>query len=344
MMDMAMTEGAKQQTNQLQTDKSQPDARPFALPSVSVIVPCYNVAEFLPECLESILAQGIDMEVILVDDGSTDSTGGICEEYAARDRRFRVIHKENGGLSSARNAGLEIASGEYICFIDSDDFLEAGCLERVLTCAVKYDADLVMFPYWILEGSTKTSPKDLPDKESLCTAQEAWDIMLGGVGRYAWNKFYRRELFKGIRYPEGRRFEDKPVTYRLIAAAERICCIPDKLYYYRQRAGSISVNKSYPYLLDDLEMTILEYHGMKKAGYVGDKLEMRIRSLVLHYCIVMGAQMPAEDRAFAEKILREPEYYPKEFPASYRFMLYTYRHMRPVFELASILSGKRRKF
>ena len=117
-------------------------------PLISVIVPVYNVEQYLPKCIDSILAQTYEnLEIILVEDGTKDSSGVICDEYAAKDARIRVIHKENGGLSSARNAGMEIARGEYFGFVDSDDWIEPEMYENLMALAQKYDADVFVKGY-----------------------------------------------------------------------------------------------------------------------------------------------------------------------------------------------------
>lgn len=213
-------------------------------PLISVIVPVYNVEPFLARCLDSILGQTWrNLEILLVDDGSEDNSGSICDRYAQNDSRIRVIHKANGGLSSARNAGLDAASGAYIGFVDSDDWIEPDMYATMLGLLEKYEANLVCAGRYDVDGDTGEKTV------GLCPVREE---CVGGVtlaGRIflfdncdssACDKLYRRELLEGMRYPVGRVCEDMPVTYRIALKAERAVFCPKPLYYYFHRCGSIS--------------------------------------------------------------------------------------------------------
>lgn len=211
---------------------------------LSVIVPVYRVEAYLPRCIDSILAQQVpDMEVLLVEDGSPDGCGAICDGYAARDRRVRVIHKENGGLSSARNAGLDAARGEFVTFVDSDDYLAPGAYEAMLDLAREQGAQLVCGGRYDVDEDTGTiTPGLCPEKTERLTGQALvgriflWD----GCDSSACDKLYRRELFEGIRYPVGRVCEDVPVTYRVALRAERAAMWSGRYYHYCHRSGSIT--------------------------------------------------------------------------------------------------------
>ena len=213
-------------------------------PLISVIVPVYNVAPYLTRCLDSIVMQTWqNLEIILVDDGSRDDSGGICDRYAARDARIRVIHKENGGLSSARNAGLDIAAGEYVGFVDSDDWIEPDTYTAMLELMEKYNAQLVCAGRYDVDGGTGEKRVGLCPSREECVSAEAlvgriflWDH----CDSSACDKLYRRELFQGIRYPEGRVCEDVPVTYRVALRAQRTVLCDRPLYNYYHRSGSIS--------------------------------------------------------------------------------------------------------
>ena len=195
---------------------------------ISVIIPVYNVSSFLPRCLDSVLRQEHILEIILVDDGSTDDSGSLCDRYAAKDSRITVIHKQNGGLSSARNAGLDVARGKYVAFVDSDDFLEEDCYRLLLSAAQTHNAPLVCAGRFDLDGGTGEKQVGLcPEKDEVIDGKElakrifTWDH----VDSAAWDKLYERRLFEGIRYPEGMICEDVPVTYRLAlrAGRARVC-------------------------------------------------------------------------------------------------------------------------
>lgn len=211
---------------------------------VSVIVPVYNVEQFLPRCVDSLLAQTYDnLEILLVDDGSKDSSGSICDAYAAKDSRIRVIHKENGGLSSARNAGLDVAKGDFIAFLDSDDWIEPEAYETMLDLAEKYDVKLVCAGRYDVYGEERTLGL-CPEWEEKISGEE----LAGRIFRWdhcdsaAWDKLYHRSLWESIRYPVGKICEDVPVTYRIaLAAGEAVLCNRPFVNYYH-RPGSITTS------------------------------------------------------------------------------------------------------
>ncbi len=211
---------------------------------ISIIVPVYNVENYIRECIDSILAQTISsFELILVDDGSKDASGRICDEYAALDSRIRVIHKENGGLSSARNSGLEEAKGKYICFIDSDDSVRADYLERLNGAIKKEKADLVVCDIEAPRLATASLSFDgsvrMPVEKARLWLydQTSREYVLMVV---AWNKMYAKELLDGIRYPEGRLHEDEFMIGRVLSRARVVSFIPDKLYVYRDNTSGIT--------------------------------------------------------------------------------------------------------
>lgn len=213
---------------------------------ISVIVPIYRVEKYLSQCVDSILNQTYkNLEVILVDDGSPDGCGQICDAYAAKDSRVRVIHKENGGLSDARNAGIDIARGDYLAFADSDDWLEPDAYEAMLAAMERHGARLVCAGRLDEDEETGESTVGLcPEQESLLPAVPLvrkifhWDHMDSA----AWDKLYARELFDEIRYPVGKIMEDVPTTYRLVLRAGGGVLLPKPVYHYRHRAGSITAS------------------------------------------------------------------------------------------------------
>lgn len=197
---------------------------------ISIIIPVYLVENTLNRCVESVVEQSFqDLEVILVDDGSPDHSPALCDEWAERDGRIVVVHQPNKGLSEARNTGIEHAQGEYITFVDSDDYWAAGTLEAVM--AVMEDNDIVEFPIFRFYGSPQQSllsftPRIYEDKEAYwlneCVYQHA----------YACNKFYRRELFKDVRFPKGNVFEDIQTLPLLLQKASRVATTDRGLYFY----------------------------------------------------------------------------------------------------------------
>ncbi len=213
-------------------------------PAVSVIVPVYNTAPYLRRCVDSLIRQTLrSIEILLIDDGSTDGSGDICDEYAAGDGRIRAVHQKNGGLSRARNAGLDLARADYLMFADSDDWVEPDFCRIPFGIAAETGAELVMFRHrHIRSGCEIGKPLQIPD--GVVSQAEAVRQILGGCGMVAWNKLYHRRLFLETRYPEDRIYEDTLTTPLLVRRARRIVCAPAVLYNHEDRAGSITTNRS----------------------------------------------------------------------------------------------------
>lgn len=208
---------------------------------ISVIIPVYNVSEYLEECYRAIVSQTYkNLEIIFIDDGSTDNSGVLCDRFADEDSRIRVIHKENGGQSSARNAGLEIASGDIISFIDSDDCPRYNMLERLLYYMTKYQVEIACCDY-----SSVQYRQFLTGETKLLKSDQAIALLLDedGYRCFPWNKLYRKELFDNLRFPEGEVFEDIKVTYMLFKKASQVCYLKDDLYFYRIREYSTTRSK-----------------------------------------------------------------------------------------------------
>lgn len=206
---------------------------------ISVIVPIYRVEEYLDECVASVVNQTYrNLEIILVDDGSPDHCPQMCDEWAVRDSRIKVIHKVNGGLSDARNAGIEIATGEYIAFVDSDDFITPDMLEKLHAALVKADADIAACGILTCEGEKQTA---WGCRDTVGTPKQIYALLYNDTAYpvAAWNKLYRRSCWETLRFPVGKTCEDAFTTYQLIHNARRIVMIPEALYCYRIRPGSI---------------------------------------------------------------------------------------------------------
>lgn len=210
---------------------------------ISVIIPVYKVENYIRKCVDCVLGQSYEnLEVILVDDGSPDSCGDICDSYAASDKRVRVIHKENGGLSSARNAALEVMTGKWVIFVDSDDYVHRDMVMRLQEAAISKDADIAVCNNFVASDGKLIIGESICDETLVMDSTEGLRRLLEDtvIRNYAWGKLYRAELFEGVRYPEGMTYEDIPTTYLLFDKAKRIVKIPDYLYYYAFRSGSIS--------------------------------------------------------------------------------------------------------
>jgi glycosyltransferase involved in cell wall biosynthesis len=211
-------------------------------PLVSIIVPVYNVEPYLKKCVDSIISQTYDnLEIILVDDGSPDSCGKICDEYAANDERVKVVHKENGGLSDARNAALDIMHGEYVAFVDSDDWVLPNYIKDMYENLVKYGADISLSGTIYIYDNKKNIILAINKNEGLYTQKEAVENLFYQKGIYpsAYSKLYKSELFKEIRYPKGKLNEDSAVTYKLFCLCNKISYTNASNYCYLQRMGSI---------------------------------------------------------------------------------------------------------
>lgn len=214
---------------------------------VSVVVPVYGVEKYLDKCVRSLMNQTYrKLEIILVDDGSPDRCGELCEAFAREDSRIKVIHKENGGLSDARNAGAKYASGKYLIFVDSDDYVDQSLIEKSVYMAEKHRADMVVFDYSVVEGDSVEirTNHNVPGDRAL-TLKEMPEMLL--MAPAAWCRLFNREFFvkAGHLFPYGRYYEDLGTTPKFLLDAERIVYLKESLYYYIIRSGSIM--KSYDY-------------------------------------------------------------------------------------------------
>lgn len=209
---------------------------------VSVIVPVYNVEKYLDKCIQSIINQTYQkLEIILVDDGSPDRCGIMCEQYAELDGRIRVIHKKNGGLSDARNVGVERASGKYLLFVDSDDFIDCELVEKTVESAEAYQSDIVLFDYKRLEpdGSIEfCCINNLPENKGF-QLREYPKVLFKSIS--AWNKLFLKQFFvnSNIQFPVGYCYEDLGSSPRYLLAADKISYVKETFYNYVIREGSI---------------------------------------------------------------------------------------------------------
>ena len=215
-------------------------------PIISVIVPVYNVQDYVSRCIKSILEQSFkNFEVILVNDGSTDNSLKICQEYENKDKRVKLLSQPNQGLSAARNTGLEIADGYFICFVDSDDFIEKDYLKLLLENIKSTDSDISMCEYFLTdEKGEKISIEKFNEPEGIAILSGKETFKYFYKGNYApnvvaWNKLYKASIFKTLRYKEGYYFEDEFIARPLFYTAKKVSILRIPLYNYVQRAGSI---------------------------------------------------------------------------------------------------------
>ena len=281
------------------------------MPRISVIVPVYKVERYLHRCVQSILAQTLaDLEVILVDDGSPDGCGAICDEYAGKDGRVKVIHKENGGLSSARNAGLALAAGEYIGFVDSDDHIEPTMYEALLTALEGSGADMAIcnYAYVDAQGQVDERMQALSDlTDGVLSREEALKKLYTATPAYsfyvtAWNKLYKKSLFDGLRFPEGRLHEDEFTAHGLVGRCQRIATVGQTLYRYVQRGGSIMNTRVTARSLDGVYALLDRYEFYARAG-MGAQAKAVLASAAWKLCVLLE-QLPRDAKKEAAQALK----------------------------------------
>lgn len=313
-------------------------------PLVSVIVPVYKVEGYLERCLDSLCRQSLaDIEILLVDDASPDRCGAICEAYAANDARARVFHQpENRGLSAARNLGIGHASGAYLMFVDSDDWVHEDFCKEAYECAVRYQADLVMFNRERVFKSADGSIVSKPDPffpEGYKTTQEALDIMLTDGGNAAWNKLYKKELFEGVSYPEGYLYEDTGATYKLVVKASRVYYLAKALYYHCLRSGSITTQKVTKKVLEDrATLNSQRYRDLVAWGYDSESLDYRFKSFALWYCARKKKDASDPKYVFLAEGLRSGRI-PEKFSRRQKIQIILFRYFPAVFEFLCFLRG-----
>lgn len=304
---------------------------------VSVIIPIFNVAPYLRQCLDSVIHQAMkDIEIIIVDDESSDGSEKICDEYAAMDGRIKVIHKKHEGLSCARNAGIEASSASYLMFFDGDDWVEHQFCEAAYRKAVDYDADIVLFGFKKIENDRVQFEK-IKIQDGLLNESDAlhfnvcyWDA--------AWIAMYRKKLFDDIRYPEGRLFEDTGTSHKLIHKADRVILLNEYLYNYRVcRPGSIVTSprtKEHP---DRREMYRARMNDLWNWGYK-ELAQCEAFRMVIRYGINGEEQEPfvAVAKSIGEKA-------PCCFTRNQKLMFIVFRHSLTCFELLCKMTRKRKK-
>lgn len=233
---------------------------------VSIIIPVYKVQDYLNQCILSVIEQTYDnFEVILVDDGSPDRCPSICDEWANEDRRVRVIHQRNSGLSSARNTGLKVAIGQYIQFVDSDDVVDRNMLEVLVSSISENHADVAVFMFdYMNEAGTKftTNPDDsFFPKRHATSGKDALKFLVDGVlSNYSWRYLVKRTIYSqySITFPEGKHFEDVFTTYKILTSAVRVAYVPKVLLHYRQRQNSILHGKNLVLAYQDAEEALIQ--------------------------------------------------------------------------------------
>ncbi len=231
---------------------------------ISVIVPVYNVEKYLDKCIESIVNQTYrDLEIILVDDGSPDNCPAICDEWAKRDTRIKVIHKENGGLSSARNAGLDIATGEHITFVDSDDYLYKQSFEKMIKSLKIFDADISMCSSVSIDKNKKELSRNILDKNAVFLGEEIVEKFVISLNTSVWNKMFKSDCIGECRFPVGKIHGEDLVFITQIIGHKTVLVTTDYIgYCYRKNPNSITTSKFSAKRFDEVECKDIAYNNL----------------------------------------------------------------------------------
>ena len=301
---------------------------------ISVIVPVYKVEKYLKRCVDSILAQTYPcLEVILVDDGSPDGCPAICDEYAREDRRVRVIHKENGGLSDARNAGIDAAKGKFLGFVDSDDYVHPRFYELLLQALKEEGADIAGCDVKKVCKTEKIEEKEQqPIQRTVYSGREAtanlYDAQMYLKSVVAWNKLYKKELFEEIRFPKGKLHEDEFTSYKLQYQSESVVYINRAYYFYFQREDGIMGKEQ-----RKISPAVLEaYEEMER--FFSEKGEKDLLQMMMYRYLSMVRRYASDAvKSGDEEEIRLGRYYDKKFRKDYRKYIWKIKKPKRKFRL-----------
>ncbi len=275
---------------------------------VSVIVPVFNVAPYISRCIESLQKQSLkEIEIILVDDGSTDGSGKICDEFS-KDPRITVLHKENGGLSSARNAGISAAKGKYLGFVDGDDWVEEDMYKELYDLAETQNAEIAECSYWeVINGRTEN--KEEGNSFTVLEQEEALKrFFLREATESVWNKIFLRNLFNDLKFPVGEINEDTTIVIRLLLKSKKVIFSEKKLYFYRIREGSITKSGYSP------RFRVVDRH-MQEIEALTDEKYPRLKPYreyffgVHYYCLVLSVLKDSSRKEYQQDYV----YYLRQF-------------------------------
>lgn len=322
-------------------------------PLLSVIIPVYNVEKYLKRCVDSIINQTYEnLEIILVDDGSPDKSGGICDEYAKTDKRIKVIHQENAGLSGARNSGISAAKGDFITFVDSDDWIDKDMYRQMLEYQRANDLDIVCADTYLVKFS-KTDFRPLFENDMIFSGQEALNLILTGkIDNAAWNKIYRTIVFGDVRYPLRRIYEDVATTYKVFAKAAKIGYLKKPFYYYFLKnpnsliATSFNVKSRY-----DAFVGYKERYEYAKVNCEQDVVDSCYKLMIKHALSTLtamygsGVQLENSKYQNIESVIIENQkancIY--DFNLKNRILLWSFLHCKHIHMIYAYLSGATKK-
>lgn len=272
------------------------------LPLISVIVPVYKVEAYLDKCISSIVNQSYqNLEIILVDDGSPDRCGAMCDEWAERDRRIKVIHKENGGLSDARNAGMAVATGELMGFVDSDDWIAGDFFATLYRALVESDAEIAECgTIYVAETGEQLRIRGVLTESTLERMEALRRLLLeDGVYQTVWNKLYKRSVVDGSLFPKGKYNEDDFWTYRVFDRIETLALVERPMYNYLQRGGSIMGSGYSLNRLDGLEARFERMLYMQKYPQLAARAREQFLFDCMYHCQCVMRYMADPERTDA---------------------------------------------
>ena len=284
---------------------------------VSVIVPIYGVEEYLEKCVNSIIRQTYkNLEIILVDDGSRDACPGMCDDFAKNDCRVVVIHKKNGGQAEARNFGIDVAKGDYLAFVDGDDWIENTMIEHLLETCKKYDVPVSTCGRYLTDGNSVKGVA-FTGQQAVCSSEVALKEILSGKSMDVapFDKIYKREVFNGVRFPVGEVNEDIAIFYKLVDNAQRVAHSGTVEYYYRNRPGSTTklaynykVRKIIEKNLDSIEEYVDDKYPSCKQSFNRYKA-INIYALLNKYIKCVGTKKTDEYKYLMRKFWNNRKYF-----------------------------------
>ncbi len=282
---------------------------------ISIIIPVYNVEKYIGKCIDSLIKQKYDnLEIILIDDGSSDNSGEICDKYAKKDKRIKVIHKKNSGQADSRNIGISKASGKYIGFVDSDDYIDKDYYNRLYKTLVKNNADVVTCKYQnVYNDDYRKEEIGNNIRETILDNQEALkELLLSQIDNYVWNKLYKREIWENIKFPIGKKMEDLGIMYLVIKEAKRIVITDYVGYYYRIRPNSTMTNLNLQLILNTREMVNKRYNDLQTNNNILDELNVNRLVFIKYYYEDLGKIGELKElRKFDDEYLFYRKYYNK---------------------------------
>ncbi len=277
---------------------------------VSVIIPVYNVKPYLIRCLSSIVGQSWgNLEILVIDDGSTDGSSEICDRFAAEDDRIRVFHTENRGLSAARNLGLEHSRGACIVFVDSDDYAGPDMIGRLQEAIVSSESDIAVCGYHV-EGKGRLLDTHVPDREAVYTVAQWLELFPAsngrGIGPTVWNKMFRAEVFEKIRFPEGHAYEDIWVFPQILNRCRTIHVLPEVLYHHQMNPESITHKRTYENFLDSFKSrrAVVRFIIEKYPELRGKADQYMLKTCLTHWYKLFLTDLDDKTRRHLQKKLR----------------------------------------